>query len=197
MKKIEVGHKYGRLTVIKNLHPEDKVVCLCDCGNIKTARADNVFYGRTKSCGCLFNEGNNKKHGDRGTRLYTIWKGIRERCNTPSCISYPRYGGRGIKVCDEWKDYTLFKAWALSHGYDDGLTIDRIDVNGDYEPQNCRWATYKEQARNKRNNHFLSYEGKMLTLAEWSEITGIKIGTLHSRIKSGWTIEKALTTKVL
>jgi hypothetical protein len=190
--QIEVGKKYGRLTVLEKL-PGHNVRCLCECGNIKTARDYNVIYGKTRSCGCLFSEGNNWKHGGKGTRLYIIWKGIRERCNTPSCTAYKRYGGRGITVCEEWDDFQTFRAWAMSHGYKDGLTIDRIDSNGNYEPSNCRWATYKQQANNMRSNRWIEYGGQKKTLTQWAEYSGIKVATLWSRLEHGWSVEKALT----
>ena len=191
MNKIHVGERYGRLVVLENHHPKDEVLCICDCGKLKTARASNVFYGGTRSCGCKFSEGNNRKHGDRHTRLYGIWKGMNERCNTKSCSTYKNYGARGICVCKEWREYTVFKEWALSNGYSDDLTIDRIDVNGNYEPNNCRFATTKEQANNKRSNRYITYNGETKTLMEWSEIFGIKYATLWARLKSGWTFEAA------
>lgn len=196
MDKIKVGKRYGRLIVLENHHPKDEVVCQCDCGNIKIARATNVYYGGTKSCGCLFNEGNNRRHGDQGTRLYTIWKSMRERCACPSQNRYQNYGGRGIKVCQEWDDYLTFKEWALNNGYDNELTIDRIDVNGNYEPSNCRWVTSKQQSNNKTNNRYITYNGETKTMAEWSEIIGVKAGTIWSRLNKGWSIDEALTTPV-
>lgn len=193
MEKIKVGEKYGRLTVIENHHPKNEVVCICECGNIKVARATNVFHGGTRSCGCLFNEGNNKKHGYKGKRLYIIWKGIRCRCYTKSCNTYKNYGGRGITICEEWSDFNVFKEWALKNGYSDNLSIDRIDFNGNYEPSNCRWITMKEQENNKRNNHFLTMNGERKTISQWAEITGLKSGTIASRVHRGWSDEDALT----
>ena len=193
MDRIKVGDKYGRLLVIENHHPKDEVVCICECGNKKIARATNVYYGGTRSCGCIFKEGNNLKHGGRRTRLYTIWKGMRERCNTPSCSTYKRYGAKGIKVCPEWDDFENFKEWSLSNGYKDGLTIDRIDGKGNYEPSNCRWATYKEQANNVKTNRLITYDGKTKTMTQWAETFGIKPATLWARLNRGWSIEQALS----
>ena len=191
MNKIKVGEKYGRLTVIENHHPKDEVVCLCECGNIKIVRAANVFHGRTRSCGCLFKEGNNFKHGDRRkgdkNRLYMIWKSMRERCATPSQNRYKNYGGRGIKVCSEWDDYLVFKEWALANGYNDSLTIDRIDPNGNYEPSNCRWATIKQQANNRTSNYLITIDGVTHTMTEWSDLSGIKAYTIRARLKRGWS----------
>lgn len=181
MDKVKVGEKYGLLTILENHHPKDEVVCKCDCGNIKIARASNVYYGGTRSCGRIHNPGNTK-HGYRGKRLYTIWKGMRERCNTPTCSIYHNYGGRGIKICDEWNDFSVFKKWALENGYNDNLTIDRIDVNGNYEPTNCKWSTPKEQANNRRSSHYLTIDGITHTISEWSEISGIKASTIQARI---------------
>lgn len=193
MKNIIVGAKYGRLTVLENYHPENKVLCICECGKYKVARATNVYYGGTRSCGCLFKEGNNLKHGGKGKRLYIIWKSIRERCNTPSCTNYKNYGGRGIRVCEEWDQYLAFKMWAMTHGYKDYLTIDRIDVDGDYEPSNCRWATPKEQNNNKRNNRLLEFNGEIKTMSQWADITGISLKVIHCRLRRGWSVERALT----
>lgn len=193
MERIKVGEKYGRLTVLENHHPKDEVVCKCDCGNIKISRASNVYFGGTNSCGCLKNEGNNKRHGERYTRLYGIWKGIKERCNTPSNTAYKNYGARGITYCKEWEEYLVFKEWALSHGYTDELTIDRIDVNGDYCPENCRWATPKEQANNTRHNRYLTYKGKTQSIALWSDELGIPKATIQSRLRRGHSVEVALS----
>lgn len=138
----------------------------------------------------------NYKHGLSHTRIDNIYKAMVERCNNPHNIGFENYGARGIKVCDEWiKDKMSFFEWAHENGYDDTLTIDRIDVNKGYSPQNCRWATLKEQANNKRNSHWITHNGETHTLAEWSEICGIRSGTLFRRLKAGWSIEKALTTQ--
>lgn len=138
----------------------------------------------------------NYKHGMRHTRLYNIWRSMRQRCSNPKCINYHNYGGKGIKVCEEWqKDFSAFYKWATENGYKEGLTIDRKDVIGNYEPSNCRWSTYKEQANNKRNNRIIECKGISHTLGEWSEITGIKLATIWARLQKGWSVEKALETK--
>ena len=140
------GQRFGRLTVLERT--ELKWLCKCDCGNKKIVAGGHLVSGDTKSCGCL-----RIKHGMRNTRLYSIWHGMKERCYNTKHKFYKHYGGRGIKVCEEWKnDFQTFADWALSHGYADNLTIDRIDVNGNYEPSNCQWATNAEQQRNKRNS---------------------------------------------
>jgi hypothetical protein len=118
------------------------------------------------------------------------------RCNNPKSDRYYRYGGRGIKVCDEWlHNYTAFRDWALSHGYEEGLTIDRIDLDGNYNPENCRWITPSEQMKNTSTNCFLTFNGETLILAEWSRRVGISAETISRRIKRGWSIERALTEK--
>jgi hypothetical protein len=141
------------------------------------------------------------KHGDNQhqicTRLYRIWANMLNRCSKPSATCYNDYGGRGIRVCDEWKNYILFRKWALSSGYADNLTIDRMNNDGNYEPSNCRWATKLEQASNKRNNRNITFNGTTQTLTQWANEYNINKYTLLSRIdKLGWSIGKAFTTPV-
>ena len=136
----------------------------------------------------------NYRHGKRHTRIYNIWRSMRQRCNNPNANRYYRYGGRGIKVCEEWENsFTAFYEWAVAHGYADNLTIERKNPNGDYEPSNCCWETYKKQANNKQNSRYITYNGKTYTLAEWADLTGIKKATIWARLKKGWDIESALT----
>lgn len=136
---------------------------------------------------------NHLKHGMRHTRIYNIWRGMRQRCSNPRCVNYKNYGGRGIKVCQEWEDFQAFNKWAVGHGYSEELTIDRINVNGDYEPSNCCWITQKGQQNNRTNNRVLEVNGTSHTLAEWSDITGISISTIWARLKCGWPMERAIT----
>ena len=157
-KKVDLrGKKFGRLTVAAesplraggHLH----WVCICDCGKTITVLGYNLKNGNTKSCGCLQREiaANAKtKHNETGTRLFVTWIHMKQRCNNPKDHAFKYYGGRGIKVCNEWQnDFVVFRDWAMSNGYADNLTIDRIDVNSDYCPENCRWITIQEQQKTK------------------------------------------------
>lgn len=196
------GEKFGRLTVIFRSDKPGHMVywnCQCDCGNTTIVPGASLKNGRIKSCGCWHKEESAlraakqfTKHGDAGARLYRIWKSMRNRCLNPNNTHWDAYGGRGITVCPEWDDYTVFRKWAMSHGYTDELTIDRIDVNGNYCPENCRWAAFDEQANNKRNSRLITIGGVAHTLAQWSAISGINRGTLKSRLKSGWSDEDLL-----
>lgn len=130
------------------------------------------------------------------TRIYRIWSDMKTRCYQKSHRSYNNYGGRGITVCEEWKNSSdSFIEWAFSSGYQEHLTLDRIDTNGNYEPSNCRWITRKEQCNNTRKNVFLEYKGKKQTVSQWAEELGIKDGTLRGRLNRGWSVERALETK--
>ena len=153
--------RFGRLIALEyvgtNNHHNALWLCRCDCGNKKVIIGENLRKGSTKSCGCLNREKhitspNRRTHGMCGTRIHRIWKAMRNRCNNPNTPDYKYWGARGIKVCDEWNDFQKFYDWAMTNGYSDTLTIDRINVNGNYEPTNCRWITNAEQQRNKRNN---------------------------------------------
>lgn len=187
------GQRFGRLVVVERA--ETKWLCKCDCGNTKAVLGGHLRSGDIKSCGCLQNE-QRTKHGMRNTRVYKIWCAMKERCYYKTHKDFKNYGGRGIIVCDEWKEnFQAFYDWAMSNGYEENLTIDRIEVNGNYEPSNCRWASCKDQNNNRSNNHILILKNESHTITEWSRITGIPLSTIKTRINSGWTIEKALTKK--
>lgn len=201
------GQRFGRLTVLEyagtnNWH-KSLWLCRCDCGNEKIIAGESLRRNRTRSCGCLDHEKhlsspNRKVHGMHGTRIYRIWKGMKTRCTNTNIPDFNLYGGRGIEVCGEWlNDFQAFYDWAMANGYSDDLTIDRIDVNGNYEPSNCRWVTIEVQANNKRNVKLYEYNGNIHSLSEWAAITGINRRTLYYRICiSHWDIEKALTKGV-
>jgi len=192
MKQINlVGQKFGRLLVIsengRNKNGEKTYLCQCDCGNTITVRSYGLRCGETQSCGCLQKERTSEastKHGDCKRRnkssLYSRYKHMIWRCNNPNCKDYDNYGGRGIKVCKEWlDDYKTFKQWAMDNGYEEHLTIDRIDVNGNYEPDNCRWITLAEQENNRRDNVYLTYQGITKTASQWSKLLGIKPSAIY------------------
>ena len=141
-------------------------------------------------------DSNRKGHRSGCDRLYRIWKAMRCRCNNPNFKEYYRYGGRGIKVCKEWGNYNLFRNWATEHGYEDSLTIDRINNNGDYSPDNCRWITISEQQQTRSNCRMLYYQGRVQNMSQWAKEYGLKKHTLKARLNRGWTIERALTEAV-
>ena len=197
------GQKFGRLVAIKATEGRSKKgvlwLCQCDCGNTKLVASTHLRCGSVRSCGCLKEElrGKNfKKHGGSRTRLYRIWKQIHTRCNNPNSINYKDYGGRGINLCEEWKnDFSSFLDWSTSNGYAENLTIDRIDNDGNYCPENCRWVTNKKQQNNKRSTVFIEYDGQKHSLSEWAEIIGVTRNALWKRLfVEGWSIERALTT---
>ena len=179
--------------------------CQCDCGNTHIAHKGLLLSGNIKSCGCLqheeeyrkVNSERQKTHGMTNTLLYKCWNSMKNRCNNPKMENYSIYGGRGISYCKEWEHFEPFMDWALKNGYKEELSIDRIDVNGNYEPNNCRWVTLKQQARNRRGTYFITYNGETHCLTEWAEILGFKRVTLQKRIKDyRWSIKKAFTTPI-
>jgi len=193
------GKRFGRLVVISRTESprktETRWECQCDCGKIISTDGSRLKRGITKSCGCLANELTSlrsKKHGMFGTRLYRIWFNMKQRCANAKHVAYKNYGGRGIKVCDEWQDFEPFYKWAIANGYNDNLTIDRIDNNKGYSPDNCKWVSDKEQGQNKRNNRLICINGETHTIAEWFRLSGIKESTLRWRIKEGVPVEKLL-----
>ena len=211
MKFIDLtGKKFNRLTVIRRAYDKDKHaswLCKCDCGNETVVLGKYLKNGRIKSCGCFrkeylkekMNEMNKslgkETHGQTESRLYNIWCGMKSRCENKN---YEHYGKRGISVCEEWKkSFISFRDWAMQNGYTENLTIDRIDVNGNYCPDNCRWATYLEQARNKTKNIKVTINGVTKCVAEWCEEYGILQTTVYQRVTNfGWNYYDAITTPV-
>lgn len=193
------GQRFGRWTVIEqsgvDKRGEKLYRCECDCGTIKEVKSSNLRNGTSSSCGCLAREltsERSKTHGMSNSRLFNIWSGMRTRCNNPNDYHYKWYGERGVRVCDEWNDFETFQNWANDNGYDEDLSIDRINTNGDYEPSNCRWVTQYEQMNNTRKNVKLTYNGDTKCLAEWAREIGIKDSTIRSRLARGSTVEEAL-----
>lgn len=198
-----VGKSFGFLTVKKEIRTkgkETRCICVCKCGNEIEVGSGSLVSGNTKSCGCLSTQ-TKTTHGMYGTRFYNIWKGIKQRCYDIGETYYLHYGGRGITTCERWKKFENFR----DDMYDSYLnhiekfgekqtTIDRIDVDGNYEPENCKWSTLKEQNNNKRTNINLTYNGESHSLIEWSYILGICKATLSSRLYRGWSTEKTLST---
>lgn len=207
MKKVDVndiiGKKFGKLTVLKFDHKEKYIkgrnfiyfyLCKCECGNLKVLRRHKLLNNETLSCGCLLKLGNGRKHSLSRSRIYNIYRAIIKRCYMSNDPSYDNYGARGITVCKEWtENFMTFYNWAVNNGYADNLTIDRINVNGNYEPNNCRWVDRKTQANNRRNNHLLTHQGETHTLAEWAKIIGIPPSTIKTRLSHNWIIEKVLS----
>lgn len=200
------GQRFGRLIVLETFRENNITYCKCrcDCGNEKIVQNNNLKNGHVKSCGCLRKESpNHKTHSLSNSRLYNVWLGMKARCYYSKNNRYYCYGARGIQVCNEWKnDFMSFYEWSMSNGYNENAprgkcTIDRIDINGNYEPNNCRWITNKEQANNTRKNHFVTYNNETHTLKEWSEILNINYGTLRNRITTcKWDYIKSLTTPI-
>lgn len=203
MKKLnlKIGQKINQLTVLDIYQSVDRrrsALFLCDCGNKKVIRCDSVQSGATFSCGCYHIKLTSQRsyvHGDSNTRLYHIWEGIKQMCLDPNAENYHNYGGRGIKVCGEWLDsFISFRDWSINNGYVDKLTIDRINNDGNYEPSNCRWATIKEQSKNKRTN--LKYKGEISSDASF-RLGGKTRHLVANRVtRWGWSLEKAFTTPV-
>lgn len=195
--KVIKGDRYGRLTIIneiKQIGNGRRFLCKCDCGNKKEVNLSKLTSDNTKSCGCLQQESRKKStktHGMVGSRLYNIWNGIRERCTNPKSSIYSHYGGRGIKLSDQWLDFTSFMHWSLSNGYENDLTIERKDVNGDYCPENCKWVSMEHQNLNKRNTLLVEYKGEIKPLKTWCEELGLGYVRIWKRLNKGWTPNEA------
>lgn len=195
-----IGKKYGMLTVVKPVRARCSHSTqwywemLCECGAVAMVKPIEVIKGKIVSCGChrKNRRGMGLTHGMSRTKLHNIWCGMNNRCN-PEHKNTEGYGGRGIRVCTEWLKFETFRDWAISNGYQEGLTIERKDVNGDYCPDNCTWIPLGRQARNRRTTRWVTYQGREMSLAEAAEIAGIPYKTVHLRIKNGWSLDKALS----
>ena len=182
------GQRFGRLVVIKKgmsyRSPKGSIIsqwwCQCDCGSPPILlRRDSLITGNTKSCGCLHEESISIHHGT-GTRIYQTWRNMINRCYRKDTDSYYLYGARGIKVCEEWlNNFETFREWAYNNGYNDSLTIERIDNNKNYSPENCCWKTFKEQARHTSRCHYLTYNNETHTISEWSEKLNMNQSTIR------------------
>lgn len=195
---VEVGVRVGRL-LIRECLESDQWLCRCDCGMWKVIKAGQLRRGDTRSCGCLRNQLNSERfatHRMTGTRLYSVWGSMLARCRRPACKSYERYGARGIAVCDEWSSFGAFRDWALSHGYANGLQLDRIDNNGPYSSLNCRFVTRIVNGNNTRRNVRLFAFGEAKTLAEWERDprSAVSAKMMGARLRRGWADELALTS---
>ena len=188
------GQTFGRLTAVARDsdygHGKKPVVkwrCICDCGNEVSVKSYSLTSGHTVSCGCRkIKHMESYKHK---TRLYNIWKCMKQRCDNPNNPSYGNYGAKGVSICPEWYDYSVFRDWAWDNGYSDELSIDRIDVTGNYEPANCRWADNKTQANNTRRNRFLNFRGEKRTMSQVADILGVSYSTIQHRVERGQPLE--------
>ena len=195
------GMKFGNLTVIKKTKRKNRNniwLCKCDCGKFVECYQYNLERGTSTSCGCLrsfYAKQTRKLKGKSTGSFYKKWFSIKTRCYNKNTPSYKNYGGRGIKMCDDWLDFLKFEEWALKNGYSDGLTLERIDVNGDYCPENCKWIPMSEQQSNKRTNVFIEYNGYKKTISQWARELGISKEALLFRYNSGWSIDECLFGK--
>lgn len=196
------GQRFGRLVVVErstnSKNGKARWLCKCDCGNDTVVFSTSLVRGLTHSCGCLNSEIASERfstHRLSESRLHKTWSDMKKRCYNPNSKSFPAYGGRGIEMCEEWKDdFQSFYNWAMAHGYADDLTIDRIDVNGNYSPENCRWVDKLTQANNCRTNHYLTFNGKTQSIAAWARELGVSDSLIRQRIVTlGWSVERALT----
>ncbi|EWS54333.1 hypothetical protein X551_02874 [Methylibium sp. T29] len=192
------GHRFGRLVALEPVGRRSKNTlwrCSCDCGALTDVSLASLRTSNTRSCGCLKRQLTSdtfRTHGKTDSPIYRSWSSMIQRCTTPTNHRWGLYGGRGIKVCDRWFEFANFAADMGERPA--GTSLDRIDVDGDYEPRNCRWATQKMQARNTRRTVYYELDGRRLPLIEWSEIYGQSYDVVRSRVRDGWELERALTT---
>lgn len=204
-RKIDLtGKRFGKLVVIRENGRKRKEVqweCLCDCGKKVDVSGYNLRTGHTTSCGCMkgHTESHSFRYQHRHDPIASIYTNMKTRCYNPNYYLFHHYGGKGITLCDEWlgeNGFENFYRWSLLHGYQPGLSIDRIDNSKGYSPDNCRWVNMKEQQNNRTNNRLITAHGETHTMAEWSAISGICYGTLQRRIYSGWDESDAVTKEV-
>jgi hypothetical protein len=208
------GKRFGRLIVVSR-HGRDEYGqslwnCLCDCGSKIVRKAGQLRLadkrGRRQSCGCWKDELTAERRrgmtthgltteraGSASNKLYDVWKQMLRRCENAKSKDWRAYGGRGISVCQEWHDGATFIHWCISSGYQEGLTIERRDVNANYDPDNCTWVPNPMQSRNVRKNRYLTYAGKTLCASEWARLTGIHVQTILQRLRKGWVVERILS----
>ena len=205
MKPIDLtGKVYGRLKVIKldkmAKTVNRKWICECNCGNIVSVAGNNLKNGHTQSCGCILREKQRNKfykHGMSKTKIYSVWRTMKQRCTYEKNESYKNYGGRGITYCDEWEEFEPFYEWAMANGYKEGLSIDRIDSDGNYEPSNCRWVTMKKQQNNRTNNRIIKYKNKEMNLQQFIKLTGLTESAVRGRLDRGWSVEDIANTPMI
>ncbi|MFI8712012.1 hypothetical protein [Brevibacillus brevis] len=191
------GQRFGKLTVMNRAEQNSKSgnamwVCKCDCGNLSTVIGSHLRSGKTSSCGC--NRISERSMGHSKDRLYRTWLGMHNRCYNPDHDRFEWYGDKGISICDEWHVFMAFRNWALANGYTDDLTIDRINVDGNYCPENCQWVDMRTQANNRSNNRILQYRDKRYTATELAEVHGLSPHTVFNRLKLGWTVDQIVNT---
>lgn len=193
------GQRFGRLTVVERAPSgkryATKWYCKCDCGNTVIVLAGHLGNGHTQSCGCIAREGTierSTKHGLSDSKVYHVWHDMIDRCTNKSNEFYNDYGGRGIAICDEWMDLKIFHSWAINKGYKKGLSLDRINNNEGYNPNNCKWSTMKEQGNNRRTNKLITINGITHTVTEWAELSGIRPETIFSRLRAKFKEEYLL-----
>lgn len=200
------GKRFGRWTVLAPAQRRNRAMfweCQCDCGTVRDVKENSLTHGKSHSCGCLMRDTlimRETTHGQSKTRLYKIWKGMRKRCNNSNDTVYKFYGGRGIVVCDEWNDFEAFYKWSYENGYDDTAkghecSIDRINSNGPYSPDNCRWVDNNTQHTNTRRNRYITIDGETHILRDWSNISGVSVPTIIRRLQCGWDTKDAIFIK--
>lgn len=203
-KKLSIlpGDKFGRYTIVKEVERRGQArffLCRCDCGTEKDVRMVMLTNGHTKSCGCLKREhliSMTSSHGWSRTALYSVWTAMKQRCLNNQSRAFPGYGGRGILITDEWLNFENFRDWAIINGYKEGLTIERKDNNGNYEPHNCKWIPQSQQSSNTRNTIFVEHNGEKEVLKTRAEKLGLNPKTVYGRLHRGWSLEKALNEPI-